>query len=101
MLLFNSSLGRVVFLKIWFACAHLKSSGNTPERSDTFLPSQDLLRDDMIIFYHFSSCGWFKRRELSIYLWRVNIYSVWSMICESWMSEADFVFKIIRKRFIQ
>ena len=67
-LLFNSSLGRVVFLKIWFACAHLKSSGNKPERSDAFLPSQDLLRDDMIIFYHFSSCGWFKRRELRILL---------------------------------
>ena len=50
LLLFNPSLGRVVFLKIWFACAHLKSSGNKPERSDAFLPSQDLLRDDLIIF---------------------------------------------------
>ena len=75
--LFSSSFGRVVFLRTGFTCAHLKSSGKQPERSDAFIMSvigliktsrhafcsvvgsgsrsQDLLRDDMII------CGWLKR----------------------------------------
>ena len=70
--LFSSSFDRVVFLRIRFTCAHLKSSGNKPEQSDAFVmsviglikasrhvfssmvgsgsKSQDLLGDDMIIF---------------------------------------------------
>ena len=70
--LFSSSFSRVVFLRIGFTCAHLKSSGNKPEQSDAFIMSvigilktskhafnsmvgsgsrsQDLLGDDMIIF---------------------------------------------------
>ena len=37
--LFSSSLGRVAFLKTGLICVHLNSSGNKPERSDTFMMS--------------------------------------------------------------
>ena len=85
--MFRSSFDRVV-LRIGFTYAHLKSSGNKPEQSDAFIisvigliktsrhafssmvgsgsRSQDLFGDDMIIFFHFSSCGWFKRCEFRI-----------------------------------
>ena len=70
--LFSSSFDRVVFLRIGFTCAYVKSSGNKPEQSDAFITfvigliktsrhtfssmvgsgsrSHDLLGDDMIIF---------------------------------------------------
>ena len=37
--LFSTSLGRVVFVRTGFTCAHLKSSGNKPERSDAVMMS--------------------------------------------------------------
>ena len=49
-------------------------------------------------FSHFSNSGWFKRSQLSVYLWRVSIDNVWSMTCESGVNKANFVFKMTRKK---
>ena len=59
--------------------------------------SQDLLGDDIIVFFHISDYGWFKRCELRIHFWKVSIYNVWSKTCESGMDKANFGFKMTRK----
>ena len=111
-------LGRYVFLGTGFTCAHLKSSGNKSEHSGAFVMyiigiintsrhvsmsivgsgsrSQDLLKC-LFIFSHFSDCGWFKRSELRIHFWNINIYNVCNQICESGMDKAKFGFKMTRK----
>ena len=51
----------------------------------------------MIIFISFNDGGWFKGCGLRIYLWRVSIYNVWTMACESGINQASFVFIMTAK----